>query len=71
VGPSDRLRRLWRPSADTLEAIAAVLGEHWRAAAKMGAARLFWPTPAPWLPVRPSVNVAPDHHLTSGGKLIR
>ena len=57
MGTSDRLRRLWRPSADTLEAIAAVLREHWRAAAKIRP--VFWPTPARWLQVRPPVNVAP------------
>jgi len=43
------LRGLWRPPAETLEAIAAVLGEHWRAAATSRTARIFWATPVSWL----------------------
>jgi hypothetical protein len=73
VGTTKGLRRLWQPSGETLEAIAAVLGGHWRA----GTARpeqLFWGTSVSWLTVhdaRPSAQRAPHHHLTSGGKLIR
>jgi hypothetical protein len=73
VGTTKGLRRLWQPSGETLEAIASVLGEHWRA----GTARpeaLFWPTSVSWLSVhdvRPRAQRAPAHHLTSGGKLIR
>jgi hypothetical protein len=68
------LRRLWKPSRETLEAIAAVLGGHWRAAGTAKPEQLFWPTSVNWLTVhdvRPSAQRAPDHHLTSGGKLIR
>lgn len=73
MGTDKRLRRSWKPSGETLEAIAAVLGGHWRA----GTARpeqLFWPTSVSWLTVhdvRPRAQRTPDHHLTSGGKLIR
>jgi len=49
VGPYNKLRRLWRPPGEALEAISSVLSEHWRAAAKMRPARLFWPSPARWL----------------------
>jgi hypothetical protein len=74
VGTDKRLRRLWKPSRETLEAIAAVLGGHWRAAGTAKPEQLFWPTSVNWLTVhdvRPSAQRAPDHHLTSGGKLIR
>jgi hypothetical protein len=68
------LRRLWQPPAETLEAIAGVLGEHWRAAASHSA-RLFWPTPVSWVAVRAvrsHARRAPvHHHFTSGGKLIK
>lgn len=73
MGSRKRLRRLWQPSGETLEAIAAVLGEHWRAGAAPPE-QLFWPTSVSWLTVhdmRPRAQRAPDHHLTSGGKLIR
>jgi hypothetical protein len=43
------LRRLWRPPAETLEALGSVLGAHWRAAARTKAARLFGATTASWL----------------------
>jgi hypothetical protein len=59
VTPSDRLRRLWRPPADTIAGVAAVLREHWRAAAGMRPVRLFWPTPGRWLKVPPAVSVSP------------
>jgi hypothetical protein len=74
VGTDKRLRRLWKPSSETLEAIAAVLGGHWRAAGTAHPEALFWPTSVNWLTVddvRPRAQRAPDHHLTSGGKLIR
>jgi hypothetical protein len=67
------LRQLWRPPTETLEAIAGVLGAHWRAAATMPG-RLFWPDPGTWLRM-PRVSVVPahlaSHHFTTGGKLIR
>jgi hypothetical protein len=68
------LRRLWQPPADTLEAIATVLGEHWRAAASHPE-QLFWATPVSWVAVR-AVRVharraSVHHHFTSGGKLIK
>jgi hypothetical protein len=74
VGTDRRLRRLWKPSSETLEAIAGVLGGHWRAAGTAHPEALFWPTSVNWLTVRdvrPRAQRAPDHHLTSGGKLIR
>jgi hypothetical protein len=48
--PSYRvLRRLWRPPAETLEALGSVLGAHWRATSRSRVARLFSPTTASWL----------------------
>jgi len=73
VGVHKRLRRLWQPSGETLEAIAAVLGERWRTAAVHPEA-VFWASPVSWLTLpglRPRSQRALDHHLTSGGKLIR
>jgi hypothetical protein len=73
VGTDKRLPSIWKPSGETLEAIAAVLGEHWRAATPHPA-QLFWAASVSWLTVhdvRPGAERAPDHHLTSGGKLIR
>jgi hypothetical protein len=73
VGVYKRLRRLGQPSGETLEAIAAVLCEHWRTATANPEA-LFWGSPVSWLTfpdLRPRSQRAPDHHLTSGGKLIR
>jgi hypothetical protein len=73
VGTDKRLRRSWTPSGETLEAIAAVLGGHWRAGTARPE-RLFWPASVSWLTVhdvRPRAQRTPDHHLTSGGKLIR
>ena len=73
MGTDKRLRRLWKPSSETLEAIAAVLGGHWRAGAAHPE-QLFWPTSVNWLtlPDAPTRSQRPrDHHLTSGGKLIR
>ncbi len=40
--------RLWEPPSETIEAIAAVLSSHWRAA-KAHPERLFWPGTASWL----------------------
>jgi len=54
--------RLRRPPAETLEALASVMGAHWRAAAKSRAARLFWTASGSWLH---------GHHFTTGGRLIR
>ena len=48
--PSDRvLRRLWRPPAETLEALGSVLSAHWRAASRSRVARLFSPPTVSWL----------------------
>ena len=52
------LSGLWRPPAETLEAIAVALGEHWRAAAAARPVRLFWPTPVNWLRFRATVIAA-------------
>ena len=57
--PSDKLRRLWRPPVETVTGVAAVLREHWRAAARMRPARMFWPTPGRWLKVRQAMSVGP------------
>jgi len=61
--PSDRLRRLWRPPVETMAGMAAVVREHWRAAARMRPARVFWPTPGRWLKAGTAmagpVNVSP------------
>ena len=73
MGSRKRLRRLWQPSGETLEAIAAVLGERWRTATARPEA-LFWASSVSWLTfpdLPPRAQRAPDHHLTSGGKLIR
>ena len=73
MGRHKRFRRLWQPSGETLEAIAAVLGQHWRAATAHPEAQ-FWASSVSWLTfpdLRPRAQRAPDHHLTSGGKLIR
>jgi hypothetical protein len=57
VFPPDRLRRFWRPPVETVTGMASVLRDHWRAAAKMRPARLFWPTPGRWLKVRHAMHV--------------
>jgi hypothetical protein len=59
-----RLSRLWRPPAETIEAMAAVLGAHWRAAATR-TVRTFWATPASWLRIRRAVTVAAVSVTTS------
>lgn len=38
----------WQPPHETLDAIAAVLMSHWRAAAAHPQ-RVFWPRPGEWL----------------------
>ena len=38
----------WQPPSETIEAIAAVMSSHWRAA-KAQPERLYWPGPARWL----------------------
>lgn len=43
------LRRLWRPPAETLEALGSVLSAHWRAAARTRAAQFLGTTSASWL----------------------
>lgn len=65
------LARLWRPGGDTLEAIAGVLSEHWRAAAQLTPTRLFWQAPARWLKVEPVTVTVRPHHFTRGGRLIK
>ena len=65
------LGRLWRPGGDTLEVIAGVLCEHWRAAAQLTPTQLFWHAPARWLKVGPPTATVEPHHFTTGGRLIR
>jgi len=68
----DRLGRFLRPGGDTLEVIASVLTERWRAAARFRATRTFWQAPARWLRADPlPTQTATPHHFTSGGRLIR
>ena len=64
------LRRLWRPPAETLDALGSVLGAHWRAAARSRAARLFGPANGSWLRER-GIGHRTSHHFTTGGRLIR
>ena len=72
MGTYNRLRRLWQPSAETLEAIAAQQGEHWRSASS-SPEWPYWPTRVSWLEVLAlrSGAARPAHHFTIGGKLIR
>lgn len=67
------LQRLWRPGGETLEVIAGVLSQRWRAAAKLTPTRLFWQAPARWLQADRVPLAAPGrpHHFTTGGRLIR
>lgn len=58
MGTDKRLRRIWKPSGETLEAIAAVLGQHWRAATPHSE-QLFWVASVSWLTV-PDVRPAPS-----------
>jgi hypothetical protein len=66
--PEGIWRQVWRPTAETLEAIAGVLRARWRAS-RVRAPHLFWTTPGSWLSSRRRGRTA--HHLTRGGKLIR
>ena len=57
------LQRLWRPPAETLEAIGVALGDHWRAAAGAGPLKLFRSAPVNWLILqgqRTRRSLAPD-----------
>jgi len=67
------LKRLWLPGGDTLEVIAGVLSQRWRAAARLNPTRLFWQAPARWLKADnvPLAREGEPHHFTTGGKLIR
>jgi hypothetical protein len=67
------LPRLWQPPPETLEAMGAVLGEHWRAAATSGSLRLYRPAPSSWLRVESAMTVYPVrvHHFAMGGRLMR
>ncbi len=65
------LARLWRPGEDALEAIAAVLGKHWRAAARLTPSGPFWQAPGRWLKSSDRVTPLAPHHFTTGGRLIR
>ena len=69
----DGRRSAWRTGGDTLEAIAAVLTQRWRAAARRNPARQFWQSPVRWLKSDslPFVAHREPHHLTSGGRDIR
>jgi hypothetical protein len=66
--PEGLWRQLWRPPAETLEAIAGVLRARWRAS-RVRTPHLFW-TPGSWLGSRRRRD-STAHHLTKGGKLIR
>jgi hypothetical protein len=76
MNPYRALQQIWQPGAQALESLtvdnpAAVLGRHWRAATQR-VEQLFWSTPISWLKYRPAaMPAAGDHHLTSGGRLIR
>jgi hypothetical protein len=80
MNPYRALQRIWQPGAHALESLtvenpAAVLGRHWRAAT-LQVEQLFWSTPISWLKYRPAampaaMPAARDHHLTSGGRLIK
>jgi hypothetical protein len=59
---------LWRPRAETLDAIAGVQRARWRAA-RPRTPQLLWTTPSSWLRSRRDGNAA--HHLTRGGRLIK
>ncbi|HEY8506891.1 MAG TPA: hypothetical protein VIL32_00965 [Steroidobacteraceae bacterium] len=39
----------WRPSHQTLEAIAVVLCSHWAEASRPASQSVFWPRPTHWL----------------------
>ena len=54
---------LWQPPAETLDAIAAIVAEHWNAAKASYGERLFWPDATNWL--------RDVYHFTNGGRLIK
>jgi len=63
--------RFWRPHSETLDTIAEVLSQRWRAAARLHPAR-FWPSARRWLKAETlTPEPAEPHHFTTGGKLIR
>jgi hypothetical protein len=66
--PESLWRQVWRPTAETLEAIAGVLRARWRDS-RVRTPQQFWSTPGSWLRSRRQGNTT--HHLTRGGKLIR
>jgi hypothetical protein len=66
--PEGLWRQLWRPTAETLEALADELRARWRAS-RVRPPHLFWTTPGSWLRSRRQGNTT--HHLTKGGRLIR
>lgn len=66
--PEGLWRQLWRPTAETLEAIADVLRARWRAS-RPRTPHPFWTTPGSWLRSPRQGRLA--HQLTRGGRLIR
>lgn len=66
--PEGIWRQVWRPTAETLDAIGGVLRERWRAS-RARTPHLFWPTPGTWF--RSRRHEGTTHHLASGGRLIR
>jgi hypothetical protein len=69
-----RLRRLWQPSVEKLDGIAATLRAHWRTATAQPAG-LFFGTPVSWVKVQTvranALSSPAHHHFTTGGRLIR
>jgi hypothetical protein len=57
---------LWQPPGETLETIAEVVAEHWKAAKASYRERLFWPNATSWLG-----DQASAYHFANGGKLIK
>jgi hypothetical protein len=57
---------LWQPPGETLETIAEVVAEHWKAAKASYRQRSFWPNATSWLHDR-----ATAYHFANGGKLIK
>jgi hypothetical protein len=66
--PEGLWRQVWRPRAETLEAIAGVLRARWRAA-RSRTPQPLWTTRGSWLRSRRSADT--PHHFAKGGKLIR
>ena len=69
-----RLRRLWQPSGEKFDGIAATLMAHWRSATAHPAG-LFFGTPVSWVTVqmvRSNAQGSPaHHHFATGGRLIK